>query len=188
PAPTPTATPLKTPKPALPGITGLSSNTTAKAGAEAEVAMPEVHEKADIPDLRPDQIPQIPQSPPTAPTFPGFDVPTDANIPDAKRPNYDLTDIRGTAFHFLPQSDQLSSGQEQTLDKVIQKSPHGPLSIRGFGDAASMSAQDQADAVRLGLLRANRLATELVKRGVPPSAITVRGDAFGTGAKVLTPP
>ena len=115
-------------------------------------------------------------------------MPTDANIPDAKRPNYDLTDIRGTAFHFLPQSDQLSSGQEQTLDKVIQKSPHGPLSIRGFGDAASMSAQDQADAVRLGLLRATRLARLLLERGVPASALHVRGDAFGTGAKIANTP
>lgn len=161
------------------------TKTTATAPEEAEVAMPEVHRKADIPELRPDQIPQ---SPPTAPTFPGFDVPTDAHLPDAVRPNYDLTDIKGTAFHFIPQSDQLSNGQEPALDKIVQKWPHGPLTIRGFGDAASMSAQDQSDAVRLGLLRAQRLATELEQRGVPTSAITVRGDAFGTGAKVVTPP
>jgi outer membrane protein OmpA-like peptidoglycan-associated protein len=51
-----------------------------------------------------------------------------------------------------------------------------------------MSPQDQADAVRLGLLRAQRLAVELTGRGIPASAITVRGDAFGTGAKVVTPP
>jgi outer membrane protein OmpA-like peptidoglycan-associated protein len=150
--------------------------------------MPEVHKKADIPELRPDQIPQIPQTPPTAPSFPGFDVPTDANLPDAVRPNYDLTDIKGTAFHFVPQSDQLSSGQDAALAKIVQKWPNGPLTIRGFGDAASMSPQDQADAVRLGLLRAQRLAVELTGRGIPASAITVRGDAFGTGAKVVTPP
>ncbi|WP_338332283.1 hypothetical protein [Acetobacter sp. LMG 32666] len=164
------------------------TKATAPAPEEAEVAMPEVHKKADIPELRPDQIPQIPQSPPTAPSFPGFDVPSDAHLPDAVRPNYDLTDIKGTAFHFVPQSDQLSSGQEPELDKIVQKWSHGPLIIRGFGDAASMSAQDQSDAVRLGLLRAQRLATELGQRGIPASAITVRGDAFGTGAKVVVPP
>lgn len=175
--------------PAAPDMPGLpTASPTTTAPAEAEVAMPEVHEKAAIPDLRPDQIPQIPQSPPTAPSFPGFDVPTDAHIPDAIRPNYDLTDIKGTAFHFIPQSDQLSAGQDAALDKIVQKRPNGPLSIRGFGDAASMSAQDQSDAVRLGLLRAQRLAEALASRGVPASAITVRGDAFGTGAKVLSPP
>lgn len=155
--------------------------------AEAEIGLPEVHEKATIPEPLPQDIPQIPQEPPTAPTFPGFDVPTDAHVPDAVRPNYDLADIPGTAFHFMPQSDQLSSGQEGELDKIIQKWPHGPLTIRGFGDAASLSAQDQSDAVRLGLLRAKRIATELAKRGMPASAMTVRGDAFGTGAKVVTP-
>ncbi len=155
---------------------------------EAEVAMPEFHEKAAIPETPPQDIPQIPEAPPTAPSFPGFDVPTDAHLADAPRPNYDLTDIKGTAFHFVPQSDQLSSGQEPALDKIIQKWPKGPLTIRGFGDAASLSAQDQSYAVRLGLLRAQRLATELTERGVPASAITVRGDAFGTGAKVVTPP
>lgn len=173
----------------LPGLpAGIGAQTSTPAPEEAEVAMPEVHKKADIPELRPDQIPQIPLSPPTAPTLPGFDVPTDAHLPDAARPNYDLTDVKGTAFHFMPQSDQLSTGQEANLDKIVQKWPNGPLTIRGFGDAASMSAQDQTDAVRLGLLRAQRLAGELTRLGIPPGAITVRGDAFGTGAKVVTPP
>ncbi|PAL27669.1 hypothetical protein B9K04_02415 [Acetobacter syzygii] len=149
--------------------------------------MPEVHEKATIPEIRPEDIPQVPQEPPTAPTFPGFDVPTDAHIPDGVHPNYDLTDIKGVAFHFVPQSDQLSSGQEGELDKIVRKRPNGPLVIRGFGDAASLSAQDQSDAVRLGLLRAKRLASELSKRGVPAPTITVRSDAFGTGAKVIVP-
>lgn len=166
----------------------LPSGTTQPAAPDqAEIALPEVHEKAAIPELRPDQIPQIPQAPPTAPAFPGFDVPTDAHLPDAIRPNYDLTDVKGTAFHFMPQSDQLSGGQDEALNKIVRKWPNGPLSIRGFGDAASLSAQDQSDAVRLGLLRARRLATELAQRGIPASAITVRGDAFGTGAKVVTP-
>ncbi|MFT8419726.1 MAG: hypothetical protein ABF636_13000, partial [Acetobacter sp.] len=187
--PTPAALrPVRPSLPTVPDVPGLRASTSTATPAEAEVAMPEVHEKAAIPDLRPDQIPQIPLSPPTAPSFPGFDVPSDAHIPDAVRPNYDLADIKGTAFHFMPQSDQLSAGQEAALDKIVQKHPQGPLSVRGFGDAASMSAQDQSDAVRLGLLRAQRLADELSKRGVPANAITVRGDAFGTGAKVVTPP
>ncbi|MFT8863526.1 MAG: hypothetical protein ABF916_11115 [Acetobacter fabarum] len=185
-APQPVRAPLRSAVSSLPA--GTTASSPAPEEAEAEVAMPEVHKKADIPELRPDQIPQIPQTPPTAPSFPGFDVPTDANLPDAVRPNYDLTDIKGTAFHFVPQSDQLSSGQDAALAKIVQKWPNGPLTIRGFGDAASMSPQDQADAVRLGLLRAQRLAVELTKRGIPASAITVRGDAFGTGAKVVTPP
>jgi outer membrane protein OmpA-like peptidoglycan-associated protein len=103
-------------------------------------------------------------------------------------PAYDLNDVPGTGFHFLPQSDELSPGQDDELDKLLRKTPRGPFFIRGFGNAASMSAQDQSDAVRLGLLRATRLARILQARGVPASALHVRGDAFGTGAKVANTP
>ncbi|AKR47757.2 hypothetical protein [Acetobacter pasteurianus] len=158
------------------------------AETEPEVGMPEVRPKAAQTEIPASDIPQIPDAPPTAPSFPGFDVPSDAHVPDTIKPNYDLVDVKGTSFHFVPQSDVLSSGQENILSKLKADHPNGPFFIRGFGNALSLSAQDQSDAVKLGLLRAQRLATELAKLGVPSASIHVRGDAFGTGAKVATSP
>ncbi|KAA8384530.1 hypothetical protein ACJRO0_08580 [Acetobacter oryzifermentans] len=176
--------------------TGKASSTDSHANkaqdktaeAEPEVGMPAVRPKAAQTEIPASDIPQIPDGPPTAPSFPGFDVPSDAHVPDTIKPNYDLVDVKGTSFHFVPQSDVLSSGQENTLSKLKADHPNGPFFIRGFGNALSLSAQDQSDAVKLGILRAQRLATALVNLGVPSSSIHVRGDAFGTGAKVATSP
>lgn len=166
-----------------------STTDSVTQGTEGpELAMPEVKEstqKAPVPESA---LPQIPDGPPSAPAFPGFDVPTDAHLADAPRPNYDLSDPKGTALHFMPQSDQLSSGQDGTLAKLISKTPNGPFYVRGFGNSPSLSTQDQADAVQLGLLRAQRVAKELISRNVPASAIHIRGDAFGTGARVASSP
>lgn len=162
-----------------------------QAGQDAdmpELSMPEVSNNAQKPSTPPAAIPQIPAGPPAPPEFPGFDVPSDANLRDAPRPNYDLNEPKGTALHFMPQSDQLSSGQNDTLAKLVQKTPHGPFYVRGFGNSASLSAQDQADAVQLGLLRAERVSKELIKRGVPSDTIHIRGDAFGTGVRVANSP
>lgn len=173
------------PMPSVPG-TGAPKNTTAQD--EPEIAMPEVRKKADQAGKPPVVIPQIPDAPPTPPAFPGYEVPSDTGLADGMHPNYDLTDVRGTPFHFVSQSDLLAAGQDGTFTKLLSTTPHGPFYVHGFGDAASQSVQDQADAVRLGLLRASRVAQALVSRGVPASAIHVRGDAFGTGAMVSTTP
>ncbi|MFT9046734.1 MAG: hypothetical protein ABF432_12415, partial [Acetobacter orientalis] len=153
-----------------------------------ELAMPEVGEKAQKPPVPESAIPQIPEGPPEPPTFPGFSTPSDAHLISGPTPDYDLSDPKGTALHFVPQSDQLSSGQDATLNKIISQAPKGPFYIRGFGNAPSLSTQDQADAVQLGLLRAQRVAKALLSRNVPATAIHIRGDAFGTGARVATTP
>lgn len=178
-APKPTATPTtnSTPKAAPP-----------QTSTGTELAMPEVGEKAQKPPVPESAIPQIPEGPPEPPTFPGFSTPSDAHLISGPTPDYDLSDPKGTALHFVPQSDQLSSGQDATLNKIISQAPKGPFYIRGFGNAPSLSAQDQADAVQLGLLRAQRVAKALLSRNVPATAIHIRGDAFGTGARVATTP
>lgn len=150
--------------------------------------MPEVSEKNSVDSFPADVIPAIPDAPPPAPDVAGTPTPPDIPAANTPLPAYDLNDVPGTGFHFLPQSDELSPGQDDELDKLLRKTPRGPFFIRGFGNAASMSAQDQSDAVRLGLLRATRLARILQARGVPASALHVRGDAFGTGAKVANTP
>lgn len=173
----------------LPG-TGKKTGT-GKQDAEVampEIGMPEVKSTAQTPPTPASAIPQIPAGPPAPPSFPGFNVPSDAYLPDAVRPNYDLSDAKGTAIHCVPQSDQISSGQDDTFAKLVAKTPHGPFYVRGFGSAASLDAQDQADAVQLGLLRAQNIAKKLISLNVPASAIHIRGDAFGMGARIATTP
>lgn len=183
--PAPSATPAKSQK---------TADSTKRPGKNKndtpapEVAMPEVTDKNSVDSFPADVIPPIPDAPPPAPDVAGTPTPPDMPTVDAALPAYDLNDIPGTGFHFLPQSDELSAGQDDELTKLISKTPHGPFFIRGFGNAASLSAQDQTDAVRLGLLRATRLARLLLERGVPASALHVRGDAFGTGAKIANTP
>ncbi len=181
PAPAP-AHPAPSPAPAKPHGKDKSDP------AAKEVAMPEVSEKNSVDSFPADVIPAIPDAPPPAPDVAGTPTPPDMPATNTPLPAYDLNDVPGTGFHFLPQSDELSPGQDDELAKLLRKTPRGPFFIRGFGNAASMSAQDQSDAVRLGLLRATRLARILQARGVPASALHVRGDAFGTGAKVANTP
>lgn len=186
---------VPTPAAKLPASAGLlESGKKADTGAQAtevampEVGMPDVKTTAQTPPTPASAIPQIPAGPPSPPDFPGFDVPSDASLPDAVRPNYDLADAKGTAIHCVPQSDQISSGQDDTFAKLANKTPHGPFYVRGFGSAASLSPQDQADAVELGLLRAQNIAKKLISLNVPASAIHIRGDAFGVGARIATSP
>lgn len=153
-----------------------------------EIGMPDVKTTAQTPQTPASAIPQIPSGPPAPPSFPGFNIPSDAYLPDAVRPNYDLSDAKGTAIHCVPQSDQISSGQDDTFAKLVTKTPHGPFYVRGFGSAASLDAQAQADAVQLGLLRAQNIAKKLIDLKVPASAIHIRGDAFGMGARIATTP
>ncbi len=132
--------------------------------------------------------PQIPQAPPPPPQIKGVTLPLETEAEHTQTPNYDLSEVKGTFFHFLSDSDQLSEGQEGLLDGLVKKTPHGPFFIRGFGQTSSLDAQQQTGAVKLGVLRALCLARALIARGVPPDQIHMRGDAFGTGARVATKP
>lgn len=182
----PTAVPTKLP--ATAASAQKPEATATQPGNEAEFAMPEVAQNVQKPVVPESAWPQIPDGPPEPPSFPGFNTPSDAHLVSGPPPNYDLSDPKGTALHFVPQSDQLSSGQEATLNKITSQAPKGPFYVRGFGNSPSLSTQDQADAVQLGLLRAQRVAKELISRNVPASAIHIRSDAFGTGARVATTP
>ena len=132
--------------------------------------------------------PQIPQAPPTPPQIKGVTLSLETKSDHLQTPNYDLSEVQGTFFHFLSDSDQLSEGQDTLLDGLVKKTPHGPFYIRGFGHTSSLDVQQQAGAVKLGVLRALCLARALIARGVPPDKIHIRGDAFGTGARVAIKP
>lgn len=156
------------------------------ASPDGEIALPTVRDDKGATD--PQVLPAIPAAPPPPPQIAGVATPADTPTASTRTPNYDLSDVKGTAFHFLPDSDQLSSGQNTVLAQLVDKTPKGPFYIRGFGNATALDAITQTDAVRLGLLRASRLAQLLIARGVPATALHVRGDAFGTGARVSTTP
>lgn len=193
PAGKPGAPALPDAKPPGAGLLAGAGKKAAPSAEEAEAAMPEVglpevKSTAQVSPTPASAMPQIPNGPPAPPSFPGFDIPSDATVPDMVHPNYDLSDAKGTAIHCVPQSDMISSGQDDTFAKLVAKTPHGPFYVRGFGSAVSLSAQDQADAVQLGLLRAQSIAKKLISLNVPASAIHIRGDAFGMGARVATTP
>lgn len=183
--PSPTTVPQK---PVTPPSKSKDKAAQAQQPEEAELAMPEISQKVLKPLVPESTLPPVPDAPPNPPEFPGFDTPSDAHLVTPPTPNYDLSTPQGTALHFLPQSDALSSGQDSTLAKIMAQTPNGPFYIRGFGSAASLSPQDQAQAVQLGLLRAQRVAKALIELHAPASAIHIRGDAYGSGAYVARSP
>lgn len=164
------------------------SKAPAAPQQEAELAMPEVTGKAQALPVADSDLPQIAEAPPAVPSVAGINVPSDALIPDEKTPDYDLADPTGTALHFMPGSDQLSAGQDSALIKLVGKTPQGPFYVRASGSSVSLSASDQADAVQLGLLRAQRVASQLIALHVPANAIHIRAESFGSGAHVSTTP
>lgn len=153
-----------------------------------EIGMPAVTEFAP-PPIRPGELPQIGTRPPPAPRFPGFDIPEDALLPDRPGPAFDLSEPHGTLIRFAQSSDQLMPGQDGTIsDALKNRTRHGAVYVTGFGDAASLTPDDQAASLRLALLRARVLAQTIILRGVPADSIHIAARAYGHGARLsLTP-
>jgi outer membrane protein OmpA-like peptidoglycan-associated protein len=55
------------------------------------------------------------------------------------------------------------------------------IAVTGFGDAPDPSPDAQAAAIKLGLARAQTIATVLVGAGVPSSAVEIDAQAIGRG-------
>lgn len=179
---------IKTPVKTLPRVNNSSVSTAQeKSNDGSKIHLPVVRDAKEGP-LFAQHPPKIPQAPPPLPQIAGVALPLETETEHFQSTNYDLSAIPGTFFHFLPDSDQLSQGQDGLLNRLVHKTPHGPFYIRGFGHALSLDARQQAGAVKLGVLRAIRLARALIARGVPASEIHIRGDAFGTGARVAIKP
>jgi outer membrane protein OmpA-like peptidoglycan-associated protein len=156
---------------------------TASAGAPdtAELAMPEVVSAGGQPT---GEIPAIPVAPPAPPGLPGIAMPPPpAYVPPA-RPDYVLAQGPGDTLQFAAGSDVLGPGQSGTLHALaMHRGATGSVYVHGYGEAASDAPQDQAQALTLAALRARSVADALEKEGVPASAIRIRADAFGRGAR-----
>lgn len=187
PGQTPPATPTATPNaPAKPAGTDkpVSPSKASEAKPAPEAALPEVTRFAP-PPIKPGELPQIGDLPPVAPSFPGFAIPRDAELPDIAPPAYDLTEPHGTLIRFNQASDQMASGQDGVIGKVLgARGPHDMIFIKGFGEITSFQPAEQVLGIKLGLLRARALAQTLILRGVPASDIRISAGALGRGARI----
>ncbi|MBV1835613.1 hypothetical protein [Acetobacter estunensis] len=164
-----------------------TGSKSSKTPDEPEIAMPEF--RGNAPKVATEvegPLPDVPSAPPAAPSIAGFAVPSDANLKDPVKPDYDLSTPEGTIITFLPQSDQLAPGQDAALDKLVQSRGNALFYLHCSGETTSMDPADQAQAVQLGLLRARTLSAALTQRGVPASILHISSSAFGPGARVST--
>lgn len=176
-----------TPQPKTPKV--------AQRKANGELAMPALEDKYTRDDNHQpspyptDHPPDIPDEPPPIPHVKGFQPRFDSlRAENDIAPRYNLADIDGMSFHFVPQSDELSPHQDKKFHKLLDKNPDGPFIIYGFGNTTSLQASDQAVAIKLGLLRARRVAQEIMTRGgIHQDSIAIHAYAFGTGVKVVVP-
>ena len=66
---------------------------------------------------------------------------------------------------------------------AAERGDHG-IAITGYGGATSSDPVAQSNALTLGLLRANNLATALVAQGVPYKMLRLSAESAGRGASV----
>jgi len=82
---------------------------------------------------------------------------------------------------FLTGSASLTSSAAATLKQLAAKRGNGVIAVTGYGDAASDDPDAQSVALRLGLSRAQAMATALTSAGVPASAVQIDAAARGRG-------
>ncbi|MDI2090780.1 hypothetical protein [Commensalibacter oyaizuii] len=168
---------------------GKASSTSKDAKAfhrapepKVPVVMPELRAKID------DQavvIPAIPVNPPSPPQYPGFNIPADANLPAPFRPSaLPLEAPRGELIRFPLGSDAPSEKQDKTINSIAWQRNGRMIFVHGYGDADSINADAQANALSLALLRAKAVAKMLIAHNVPESSIALRAHAIGHGVRI----
>ncbi len=150
-------------------------------GDTADLALPAVVSGTDA--GAPIVLPAIPDAPPPPPGLPGLAMPPPPSYVPPPRPHYVLAQGPGELLQFAAGSDVLGSGQSGALRQIAAHRGTGSVFVHGYGEAGSDSPQDQAQALTLAALRARSVADALERAGVPASAIRIRADAFGRGAR-----
>lgn len=201
--------PQKSPPPPPPPGNGENSSTLTSTDSKGSSAPARTAEKptrhystettgnladySDLPELKyhpishetPHDLPAVGAPPPLPIGFGGFKIPP---TPGTIRPDFDVKEPAGTLIRFATDTDQLAPDQENTLQQLADDSLHGRLVITGFGTTLSADAglqpADQQQEITLGLLRAQTVAQELVKRHVPLNRITLQARPLGDGARI----
>ncbi|MEG3348567.1 MULTISPECIES: OmpA family protein [Novacetimonas] len=187
--PPPTTTAAGTQSASFAAASSAPSPTTARpahqAGGDDTIAMPEV--STALPgeaQILPTTLPALAKAPPEPVTIAGMGtIGTNEGV-SRRLPDYQLDDDLGRPVRFDPGSDQMQHGQDRTLSDLAKARGDGTIVINGYGDATTASAQGQAQAMSLAILRSRTLARALAAHGVPESAIRLHASAFGTGARV----
>jgi outer membrane protein OmpA-like peptidoglycan-associated protein len=76
---------------------------------------------------------------------------------------------------------QMPPSAATLLRTLAGKRGNGLIAVTGYGDAADASPDTQAAALKLGLARAQAIASALVADGVPASAVQIDAQAMGRG-------
>jgi outer membrane protein OmpA-like peptidoglycan-associated protein len=85
---------------------------------------------------------------------------------------------------FVAGSSQLLQPARDSVAAFAATRGNKVISVTGYGDGASDDPIAQAQAVGLGLARAQAIATVLSAAGVPADAIRVNAEATGRGASL----
>jgi len=125
--------------------------------------------------------PALPLAPPPRPEAAGSPPPPPP--PPAPKPT-PLPSASGTAIMFVAGSSQLLQPARDSVAAFAATRGNKVISVTGYGDGASDDPIAQAQAVGLGLARAQAIATVLSAAGVPADAIRVNAEATGRGASL----
>jgi len=85
------------------------------------------------------------------------------------------------AVIFADGSSQLPPSANAPLRALVGRRGNALIAVTGYGDAPDPSPDAQAAALKLGLARAQTIATVLASAGVPASAVQLDAQAMGRG-------
>jgi len=85
------------------------------------------------------------------------------------------------AVAFANGASDLPPSAAAPLRTLAGRRGNGLITVTGYGDAPDPSPDTQAAALKLGLARAQSIASTLVADGVPASAVQIDAQAMGRG-------
>jgi outer membrane protein OmpA-like peptidoglycan-associated protein len=127
---------------------------------------------------------QLPALPTEAPTRPGIaPPPRPPMVPMTVTPPV-AAQLDGTVVDFAPNSSDLTDPALADVKALAaSRGDHG-IAITGYGGANSSDPVVQSDALKLGLSRAQALATALVAQRVPYAMLRLSAESAGRGASL----
>jgi len=90
----------------------------------------------------------------------------------------------GIGIDFSPNSAALDDPALAEVKALADSRGDRGIAVTGYGGATSSDPVVQSDALKLGLSRAQALATALVAQGVPYAMLRVNAESAGRGASL----